>query len=77
MTYTPADLIETIDVRQMDNAHLGVLGVMFPGFAEEIELGRYVRRLLSRGGYHAPPAASRRQRTGLAPSVRRVRFEGA
>jgi hypothetical protein len=51
MTYTPSDLIETIDVRQLDNAHLGILRVMFPRFAEEIELGRYLRRLLAREGY--------------------------
>jgi hypothetical protein len=64
--YTSADLIETIDVRQLDNAHLGVLRVMFPGFAEEIELGRYVRRLLSRKGYQAVHLEPHRDANGGA-----------
>ena len=53
MTYNSADLIETVDVRQLDNVHLGIFRVMFPAFAEDIELARYVRGLLSGGRYQA------------------------
>ena len=39
----------TIDVRQLDTVDLGVLRLMFPAFAAEMELGRYMRRVLSSG----------------------------
>jgi hypothetical protein len=68
--YTSAELIETIDLRQLDSAHLGVLRFMFPGFAEEIELGRYVRRQLSRGGLRAVHLEPHRDADGrVSPHV--------
>jgi hypothetical protein len=51
MMHNSADLIATIDVRQLDTVGLGVLRLMFPAFAAEMELGRYMRRVLSGGRY--------------------------
>ncbi|HLZ28115.1 MAG TPA: hypothetical protein VKV73_12425 [Chloroflexota bacterium] len=51
MMHNSAHLIATIDVRQLDSVRLGVLRLMFPAFAAEMELGRYVRHLLSSGRY--------------------------
>jgi hypothetical protein len=51
MMHNSTDLIATIDVRQLDTVHLGVLRLMFPAFAAEMELGRYMRRVLSSGRY--------------------------
>jgi len=39
--------IATVDVRQLDTLMWGPIRVMFPSFVEDIELGRYVRRLLA------------------------------
>ena len=51
MMHNSADLIATIDVRQLDTVRLGVLRLRFPAFAAEMELGRYMRRVLSSGRY--------------------------
>ena len=51
MMHNSANLIATIDVRQLDTVGLGVLRLMFPAFAAEMELGRYMRRVLSSGRY--------------------------
>ena len=51
MMHNSAELIATIDVRQLDTVRLGVLRLMFPAFAAEMELGRYMRRVLSSGRY--------------------------
>jgi hypothetical protein len=53
MTYDSTNLIATVDVRQLENVRLGIMRVIFPAFAEEIELGRYVRRLLRDGRYQS------------------------
>lgn len=39
--------IATVDVRELDTLMWGPIRVMFPSFVEDIELGRYVRRLLA------------------------------
>ena len=51
MMHNSADLIATIDVRQLDTVRLGVVRLMFPAFAAEMELGRYMRGVLSSGRY--------------------------
>lgn len=39
--------VTTVDVRELDTLMWGPIRVMFPSFVEEIELGRYIRRLLA------------------------------
>ena len=51
MLHNSADLIVPIDVRQLDTVRPGVLRLMFPAFAAEMELGRCMRRVLSSGRY--------------------------
>jgi hypothetical protein len=41
-----SDLIETLDVRDLNTLRWGFIRAMFPGFAEEVELGRHLRTLL-------------------------------
>jgi hypothetical protein len=38
----------TVDVRTLETVRWGPLRLMFPAFVEEIELGRYLRRLLAK-----------------------------
>jgi hypothetical protein len=65
-----ARLIETVDLRQQDTARLGILRNMFPQFAEDIELGRYLRRLLSSGGYAIVHVEPHRDAEGITvPAV--------
>jgi hypothetical protein len=40
--------VTTIDVTELDTLMWGPLRAMFPSFVEEIELGRYLRRVLER-----------------------------
>jgi hypothetical protein len=40
-------LLTTVDVRDLNTLRWGPLRHMFPGFAEEIELGRYLKSILS------------------------------
>jgi hypothetical protein len=39
--------IATVDVRELDTLMWGPIRYMFPAFVEDIELGRYMRRLLA------------------------------
>jgi hypothetical protein len=39
-------LLSTIDVRELSSIRWGPLRQFFPSFAEEIELGRYLKKLL-------------------------------
>jgi hypothetical protein len=48
-----AELIATIDVRELHGIRWGMMRQMFPKFVEEIELGRYLRELLVSGHYGA------------------------
>jgi hypothetical protein len=41
--------VGTIDVRQLDTLNWGPLRLFCPRFVEDIELGRYVRRLFATG----------------------------
>ena len=43
--------IETIDVRERQTLRWGFLRAMFPSFAEEVELGRYVKQLVATRHY--------------------------
>jgi hypothetical protein len=40
-------LLATIDVRELNTLRWGPLRQMFPSFAQEIELGRYLKKMLS------------------------------
>jgi len=51
LMHNSANLLATIDVQQLDTVGLGILRLMFPAFAAELELGRYMRRVLSSGRY--------------------------
>jgi hypothetical protein len=37
----------TVDVRELNSLNWGPIRVMFPSFVEEIELARYLKRVLS------------------------------
>jgi hypothetical protein len=39
--------LATVDVRELNTLRWGPLRQMFPAFVEEIELGRYLRKLLA------------------------------
>jgi hypothetical protein len=39
-------LLASVDVRALDSLRWGPIRQMFPSFVEDIELGRYLRRLL-------------------------------
>jgi hypothetical protein len=41
-----SDVLATIDVRELNTLRWGILRAMFPSFADEVELGRFVRTLL-------------------------------
>lgn len=49
MTGAPsaATLITTIDTANLNTIKWGLMRQLFPRFAEEVELGRYVRQLLA------------------------------
>lgn len=40
-------LIATIDTRELNTVRWGPMRQMFPRFVEELELGRYLKRLLA------------------------------
>jgi hypothetical protein len=47
-TATPIrELIATVDSRELNSLRRGPLLQMFPAFVEEIELGRYLKKLLA------------------------------
>jgi hypothetical protein len=39
-------LLATVDTRELETLRWGPMRAMFPSFVEEIELGRYLKRLL-------------------------------
>jgi hypothetical protein len=41
------EFLATVDVRELETLRWGPIRLMFPRFVEEIELGRYLRRLLA------------------------------
>ena len=55
MTQTPASgaLVTTVDAADLHSIRWGLMRQLFPRFVEEIELGRYVRGLLTAGGVAA------------------------
>jgi hypothetical protein len=46
-------LLTTVDVRDLNTLRWGPMRAMFPHFAEEIELGRYLKKLLATDQCHA------------------------
>jgi hypothetical protein len=46
-------LVTTIDVRELHGIRWGIMRQIFPKFVEEVELGRYLRVLLTSGHYGA------------------------
>ena len=40
-------LLATVDVRELNTLRWGPLRQLFPSFVEEIELGRYLKKLLA------------------------------
>ncbi len=62
---TPApELLATIDVRDLNTLGWGPLRAMFPHFAEEIELGRYLKKLLATDQCHAVRVQLHRDQDG-------------
>ena len=57
-TLTSKELVTTIDVRELHGIRWGIMRQMFPKFVEEVELGRYLRELLTTshcGAVHVQP----------------------
>lgn len=55
MSHTSAvgKLIGTVDASELRTVRWGLMRPLFPRFIEELELGRYVRKLLSTGRWSA------------------------
>ena len=49
---TRGTLITTVNAHELHNIHWILMRAMFPRFAEEVELGRYVRNLMASGGFN-------------------------
>jgi hypothetical protein len=52
-TSSSEELIATVDARELHGIRWGMMRQMFPKFVEEVELGRYLRELLTSGDYGA------------------------
>jgi len=64
-TRTPeTGIVATVDVRDLSTVGWGPLRAMFPHFAEEIELGRYLKRLLATDQTHAVRVQLHRDQDG-------------
>ena len=46
VTQPSGELLATVDVRELNSLRWGPLRAMFPKFAEDIELGRFLKTLL-------------------------------
>jgi hypothetical protein len=57
--------ITTIDAASLSTIRWGLMRAMFPRFVEEMELGRYVRSLLSSGRAATVRIEPHRQANGL------------
>jgi hypothetical protein len=66
MTYAePADeLLEIVDASDLQTLRWGLLRVMFPRFADRVELERHVGALLATGRCHAVRIRQHRQDDG-------------
>ena len=47
------ELVASVDLHELQTIRWGPLRAMFPKFVEEVELGRYVKRLLATGQVRA------------------------
>ncbi len=56
--------LATVDVRDLSTVRWGLLRQMFPAFVEELELGRYLRQLLSHGENQAVAIEPHREPSG-------------
>jgi hypothetical protein len=60
--------LTTVDVRELDTLMWGPLRAMFPSFVEEIELARYLKRVLAHSECKAVQIERHRDASG-APST--------
>jgi len=60
--------VTTVDVRELDTLMWGPLRVMFPSFAEEIELARYLKRVLANSQCKAVQIEPHRDASGRPSS---------
>jgi hypothetical protein len=58
------ELLEIVDAADLRTLSWGLLRVMFPRFAERVELERHVRALLATGRCHAVRTQQHRQDDG-------------
>ena len=61
-------LLATVDVRELHSIRWGPIAQLFPSFVEEIELGRYLKRLLVRNDNSAVTIEPHRTQDGLPSS---------
>jgi hypothetical protein len=61
-----SQLIATVDVRTLETLKWGLMRQLFPCFAEEIELGRFLRALLSDDHYGPVRIVPHRDSAGCA-----------
>jgi hypothetical protein len=50
-TTSVSRFLGTVDAREQQTLRWGFMRALFPRFAEEVELGRYMKRLMSGGRY--------------------------
>jgi hypothetical protein len=48
-TSTHGEVVATVDVRELHSIRWGMMRQIFPRFVEDVELGRYLRTLLTSG----------------------------
>lgn len=58
--------VTTVDVRELNTLMWGPLRAMFPSFAEEIELARYLKRVLAHAQCRAVQIEPHRDASGQA-----------
>jgi hypothetical protein len=58
--------VATVDVAQLNTLRWGPMRQLFPSFVEEIELGRYLKRLLTNAGCQAVQLEPHRAPDGTA-----------
>ena len=59
-------LVATVDVAQLNTLRWGPMRQLFPSFVEEIEIGRYLKRLLANVECHAVQLEPHRGADGTA-----------
>jgi hypothetical protein len=63
-TTSVSRFLGTVDAREQQTLRWGFMRAWFPRFAEEVELGRYMKRLMSGGRYSVLRLEPHREQNG-------------